>query len=623
MSLLIMKNTNGQSSSSFENDYKNSFEIEKDSEVALHSISFNRLPKYDMSQRFFYVYHGEEMDQDGDTFLGNEPLSMVDKIEISNNAYGYDELATEIQKQLKLQDTHPNYQQNWTCSPNMYGGANQDQFEGMNITCGQLAPVAKTTSAASSQVPETIVKPSGVVARAYSIGTETPVSITYNSTTGKLTSTTTDPFVQTFVRSKYPTNLNYGECIIDFDGMFDFTATEVFINQFNAVGIGRNYEFGFGLGHKVTGEKHEEFDIWMEIEDADIGESKKGDLRLFQNIMAHDINTGTYGMVEQEIFYYKQYISGVKQNDADPISDLKMEDRPYNFINPPTSFSGTYNSIRFNFGNEHVSISIGDSANSTTAWTRLSYTYTKPISYSNYAVYPKVSLGESEHCLFFHQDEVATYQPVVASVRDRSLQELVIMQQENIWKADRNVSTRQNDLVFEAIKGIVDTPGEMAHLDFPCVVISGHVPGYEYYNAPLANINRILVYEKSVLTHVTTAETTADAAFEPTTPLTPQYDALTGDTITFIRCPSLTQRSLNGDTKSLSSIICDIPRFIGNDSFGKTYYAPANKTYLKLHNKEKVFINRLNIEIVNSNEMIVSDLQGNTTILLHIRKSQN
>ena len=46
MSLITLRNTNGQSPSTFENDFNNTFEIEPNSEVALHSIALNRLPQY-------------------------------------------------------------------------------------------------------------------------------------------------------------------------------------------------------------------------------------------------------------------------------------------------------------------------------------------------------------------------------------------------------------------------------------------------------------------------------------------------------------------------------------------------------------------------------------------------
>jgi hypothetical protein len=95
----------GQSPSTFENDFNNTFEIEPNSEVALHSIALNRLPQYDISDKFFYVYHGVTIDEDGEpdntNAFGGENmyrLSEASLIKLSNGKYGYTELATEIQR---------------------------------------------------------------------------------------------------------------------------------------------------------------------------------------------------------------------------------------------------------------------------------------------------------------------------------------------------------------------------------------------------------------------------------------------------------------------------------------------------------------------------------------------
>ena len=43
MSLIIFKNTDSQAPNKFGNDFVNAITIHKNSEVALHSISFNRV----------------------------------------------------------------------------------------------------------------------------------------------------------------------------------------------------------------------------------------------------------------------------------------------------------------------------------------------------------------------------------------------------------------------------------------------------------------------------------------------------------------------------------------------------------------------------------------------------
>ena len=63
MSLIVLRNDVTQAPNSFQNNFTNTFEVEPNSEIALHSIALNRAPKYDISDRFFYVYHGEQLDE--------------------------------------------------------------------------------------------------------------------------------------------------------------------------------------------------------------------------------------------------------------------------------------------------------------------------------------------------------------------------------------------------------------------------------------------------------------------------------------------------------------------------------------------------------------------------------
>ena len=106
------------------------------------------------------------------------------------------------------------------------------------------------------------------------------------------------------------------------------------------------------------------------------------------------------------------------------------------------------------------------------------------------------------------------------------------------------------------------------------------------------------------------------STFAPNTPV----DADPNDDLTFVRCPTLTHSSMNGQTKGPSSILCDVPHYIQTAKSGWVFYAPAEKTYLKLNNKDKITLNRLRIEVVNSDELLVQDLQRQTTVMLHIKE---
>ena len=55
MSLIILKNTESQASNRFGNDFVNTITINKNSEVALHSISFNQRDGYAVNDFFPHI----------------------------------------------------------------------------------------------------------------------------------------------------------------------------------------------------------------------------------------------------------------------------------------------------------------------------------------------------------------------------------------------------------------------------------------------------------------------------------------------------------------------------------------------------------------------------------------
>lgn len=91
----------------------------------------------------------------------------------------------------------------------------------------------------------------------------------------------------------------------------------------------------------------------------------------------------------------------------------------------------------------------------------------------------------------------------------------------------------------------------------------------------------------------------------------------------FIRCPTLTHQSLNMAKELPSKILYHIPRFSNSGKeYGNLFYEPHEKTYLALKNTEELKLNELKIDIVNTDETIAEDLAGQTTIVLHFRKSR-
>ena len=91
----------------------------------------------------------------------------------------------------------------------------------------------------------------------------------------------------------------------------------------------------------------------------------------------------------------------------------------------------------------------------------------------------------------------------------------------------------------------------------------------------------------------------------------------------FITCPTLTQESQNFGKGTPSKILYHIPQFSNaGEDVGALFFEPGEKTYIRLGNTEKLSINTLDINIVDKNEQVVQDLDGNTVVVLHIRKER-
>ena len=88
----------------------------------------------------------------------------------------------------------------------------------------------------------------------------------------------------------------------------------------------------------------------------------------------------------------------------------------------------------------------------------------------------------------------------------------------------------------------------------------------------------------------------------------------------FIRCPTLTQQSLNFGKGSISKILHHIPQFDNTGkSTGALFFENAHPMYLRLGNTEEITLNEIQIDIVDRNEQYAYELDGSTIVVLHIK----
>ena len=97
---------------------------------------------------------------------------------------------------------------------------------------------------------------------------------------------------------------------------------------------------------------------------------------------------------------------------------------------------------------------------------------------------------------------------------------------------------------------------------------------------------------------------------------------LRSTTSLFVRLNSLPVNTFNAGTSGQSKIIYSAPRFsTGTDkSTGAMFYESPQRTYVSLNNSNELIVNTFDIDIVNADETVASDLLGKSVVVLHIKR---
>ncbi len=96
---------------------------------------------------------------------------------------------------------------------------------------------------------------------------------------------------------------------------------------------------------------------------------------------------------------------------------------------------------------------------------------------------------------------------------------------------------------------------------------------------------------------------------------------LLNDNSLFIRLNNFTNRSINAGTGRPSKILYHIPRFdtSGREYGTGLYFEPQERVYVALNNSEDLFVNEFALDVCQDDEVLASDLVGETIVCLHIR----
>tara|TARA_R110002020_G_scaffold99759_3_gene236489 strand:- start:1067 stop:3334 length:2268 start_codon:yes stop_codon:yes gene_type:complete len=176
-------------------------------------------------------------------------------------------------------------------------------------------------------------------------------------------------------------------------------------------------------------------------------------------------------------------------------------------------------------------------------------------------------------------------------------------------------------------------PDAMSTFDMGLIVSTGENGVVKYPNTPDANTSRLFGFPNYTYVDQSILNSPNYSAVPNTNTEDPKYSyksfqstntpVLTTGQSCFVRCPTLTHQSQNGASSGMSKILYHLPRFsdTGND-VGPLFWNPPEMVYLDLNNPADITLNNIQIDIVDKDEKIVSDLNNNTIVVLHVREKK-
>ena len=116
---------------------------------------------------------------------------------------------------------------------------------------------------------------------------------------------------------------------------------------------------------------------------------------------------------------------------------------------------------------------------------------------------------------------------------------------------------------------------------------------------------------------------TPNQVTNPITFISDQAPKLVSTNSLFVRLKDMTFNSVNFSKSSLSKILYHLPRFDnGGLETGSLFFEPHERVYLKLNNTTDLFLSDIQVDIVNSDETLSSNLTGKTIVCFHVRDAK-
>jgi hypothetical protein len=327
------------------------------------------------------------------------------------------------------------------------------------------------------------------------------------------------------------------------------------------------------------------------------------------------------------------YLEYDEQNDMYQMDELEYWDTAtykgssgFQSVALSSAYNGANTDIDFYIQHENIIIEIAN--------TKITNKQLPAVGSSNYSLYPKAILSN------FYMNGV-TIRPSSRIIGWDSTKDLSYkwwydpLQHELLRRSDYWRTQYVKHIIFSMYEesdevpagvwitdyrtAITKTQAQVHNIDFNStqriVLISGDMTGIRY-NVD-GNIQGFLGFER--VEDEPDTETTTLLKYQTKMDRLPEVNS---NNAVHVRINDLEMRTLNGITSSFSRIVGSVPRHIGagNVSSGLKYHEPSNLIFLDLHNKEKMIINSIQVDMVNSNETFAADLQDYTSNTFLIRK---
>tara|TARA_R100001591_G_scaffold4386_2_gene10115 strand:- start:5760 stop:7535 length:1776 start_codon:yes stop_codon:yes gene_type:complete len=300
------------------------------------------------------------------------------------------------------------------------------------------------------------------------------------------------------------------------------------------------------------------------------------------------------------------------------VNDVEID----NVITSASMTSAGIRRIRFTRDAERMKVDLFDEASGGYV-TFVIHDKFKPAGMSCDMLYPKITIDEEGDKIKFHHYTGVnnSWSPEYTTARQYGLKNEADARiiDEGIDKFTSDMTDADRTYVsLNASNGVANRVVLItAKNDRYGVGVKTGVAGYDKVN--FDNIMEILGFDKAFIDENTYASVTNHNKVKFTSVEEPSINSTNS---LFVRLNNLPHTSFNANKGSISKILYALPRQDATGkSYGTLYFEPPERTYIKLNNSFPITMTDISVDIVNFNEQIAYDLNGNTIVCFHIRKS--